>query len=67
MNAVILGVATSSVFADNDRARAMRRLEAIDNLGARRLWDAMWPTEDVKDRPSMRLPRDHELKDPPAI
>jgi len=65
VNAVIPGAVASSVFDDHDRARAIQRLEAIDHPGTSRLLDALWPAEDDRHRPSIRLPRDHELNEPP--
>jgi len=65
VNAVIPSEVASSVFDDRDRARAIQRLEAIDHLGTRRLLDALWPAEDGRQRPSIRLPRDDELMEPP--
>jgi hypothetical protein len=65
VNAVTPGAVASSIFDDHDRARANQRLEAIDLLGARRLLDALWPAEDDRNRASIRLARDDELKEPP--
>ena len=43
------------MFEDHDRDRAHKRLDAIDNLGAERLFDALWPDEKDKVRANKRL------------
>jgi hypothetical protein len=48
---------------DNDRVRALQRLDAIDHLGCQRLLDALWPAEDPRRR-SIRMPHDHEFEEP---
>jgi hypothetical protein len=45
----------SSVFDDHDREHAHQRLDRIDRLGAERLFDALWPTEEEKRKSAIRL------------
>jgi hypothetical protein len=55
VTAVSPEAAARSVFDNRDRERALARLDAIDNLGAERLFDALWPSDDDKRRVSANL------------
>jgi hypothetical protein len=43
-----------AVFDDDDRQRAQNRLGAVDEIGAARLRDSMWPSDDDRAWPRLR-------------